>query len=257
LSNKIDYPLVWEKYAPVYDLMSRNNPSYDENIESLIKRLGGWDLGETPRVIDIGAGTGNFIEAFQPFLPAESEIVHLDFNPAMNKIAKKKYDQAGFANVNLVEDYIQRVDFPENHFDLIICIHALYAMHPQTLVLGKMTQWLKPTGKMFLIDLGRKQDWIDWAWYIYRSMIKRQGFYKATKEAINFVQVARQNYLLTKGQEAGAYATHTTEEFELFLESHGLKVEEIGRCYRGYSDVAICSRKKIEKKVELPIVMEA
>lgn len=257
MSNKIDYPLVWEKYAPVYDLMSRNNPSYEENIESLISLLDGWDLGESPKVIDIGAGTGNFIEAVQPVLPAKSEIFHLDFNPAMNKIAKQKYDRAGFANVNLQEDYVQRVEFPENHFDIIICVHALYAMHPQALVLGKMTRWLKPSGKMFLIDLGRKQDWFDWAWYIYRSMIKRSGLYVATREAISFFQVARQNYLLTKGQEAGAYATHTTEEFKRFLESSGLKVEKIGRCYRGYSDVAVCSREVNEKSVEILDVMEA
>ncbi len=237
-----DYPVVWERYAPVYDLMSRNNPSYVENIQSLITELRARQLPPNARVIDVGAGTGNFLESIQPLLSPEAELVHLDFNKAMNDVAIGKYREKSFDNIQVVTEYVQRVDFPTNHFDVIICVHALYAMHPQRLVLEKMKDWLRPNGLLFIIDLGRTQNWSDWAWYIYKSMVRRMGFWKATYEARKFFEVARQNYLLRRGQSDGTYSTRTTEEFQEFLASVGLEIVRIGSCYRGYSDVAICSK---------------
>jgi ubiquinone/menaquinone biosynthesis C-methylase UbiE len=239
--TKSKQAMNWDRYATAYDRMCRNNPSYAENLGHFLEVLDAWDLPAHPRVCDVGAGTGNYVCAMQQKMP-DAHYTHIDSNPTMNAIAQEKYDQAGLTNVEIVTEYVQRLEFPENHFDLIVCVHSLYAMQPQEIILAKLRRWMKPSGHLFMIDFGRKQDVFDWGRYLFSEMRRKQGTIKACLETVRMVNVTLQNRNTTLGQERGEYWTHSTAEFQEALLQAGLKVEHIESCYRGYSDMAICSK---------------
>ena len=230
----------WDQYATTYDRLCEQNPAYQENIDSMVGLIRSSDLGSAPRICDVGAGTGNFITAASALMP-DAQFTHLDCNASMNRIASEKYERNGISNVEIVEEFVQRASFRDHSFDLIICVHALYAMPPQTVILRKLRRWLTPNGLLFVIDIGRKHRVFDWGLYIYKNLIARYGYIRATARLLTYYTATRENLKTAKGQEHGDYWLHTTPEFKETLEKAGLSVLAIDPCYRGASDRAICA----------------
>ncbi len=231
----------WDAYAEHYDQMCKFNPSYQENIEILLRLVDDWPMPDNAKVCDLGAGTGNYILALSEIRP-NVEFFHVDFDEKMNEAALRKYQAGGVDNVHLVTEYVQECEFPDESFDLIMCVNALYAISPQDEILRKAKRWLKPNGRFFLIDFGRKQRTLDWTIYLFRESMKNHQAGEYVRALINSREVLKQNRRTSKGQGTGRYWLHTTSEFGDALESCGLRVEELYACYRGYADLAICSK---------------
>lgn len=231
----------WDAYAKHYDQMCRFNPAYQDNIAILLDRLSAWNLPPNPAVCDLGAGTGNYIVRLSGALPAAS-FTHVDFDRRMISSAMNKYADQGISHVSFVHEEIHNVAFPDQSFDLIICVNALYAFTPQQEVLTEIRKWLKPEGKLFLIDFGRKQRTLDWAIYMLRESIKSRRVGEYARAFLEGREVIRQSQRSTKGQESGRYWLHSTEEFGRCLSEAGFTVEELRPCYRDYADMAVCSR---------------
>ena len=234
-----DVGIDWDAYATQYDLMAKYNPSYHENIKILRSYIGEWNMAPTASICDLGAGTGNYICALAKDAP-QRKYVHVDFDKIMNGIAQAKYEEAGL-NVAIVEEYIQRLEFPPKSFDLILCVNALYAIQPQEAVLHKVRKWLKPGGKFFVIDFGRRARIFDWGWYMLKSVVKEHGILECSRLLANSVEVVRQNRKGSKTQQQGRYWLHSTLEFNRILTNCGFRVEDIRLCYRDYCDLAVCS----------------
>jgi ubiquinone/menaquinone biosynthesis C-methylase UbiE len=231
----------WDAYAQHYDVLCELNPAYHENIDRLIARLQQWDLPAHPRVLDLGAGTGNFILAMAKALPS-AQFCHADFDSRMLALAERKYAQQGVENVRCIKKAAEELDFSESSFDLVVCVNALYAFPKKDLVLSRIRDWLSPSGKLFLIDFGRKQSTLEWTFYIFRESMKSKQIGKYAKALLESREILKQNRRATKGQESGRYWLHSTEEFGATLESVGFKVDELFECYRGYADFAVCSK---------------
>lgn len=231
----------WDAYAEHYDLMCELNPSYQDNLLSLATRLPKWNLPSDARVCDLGAGTGNYIHLLSRLIP-DATFTHVDFDKKMNEVAQQKYQSAEIDEVHVVKDYVQRVEFPKESFDLILCVNALYAISPQVQVLRKIHSWLNPDGKFFVIDFGRKQRVLDWTFYLFRESLKHHRVGTYVKALLEGREVIKQNRRSTKGQITGRYWTHSTEDFGVTLEECGFEVEELFPCYRGYSDLAVCRK---------------
>ncbi|MGE0624474.1 MAG: class I SAM-dependent methyltransferase [Pseudomonadales bacterium] len=231
----------WDAYAEHYDVMCELNPSYQENIDRLVQYLKSWSISQNPAILDLGAGTGNYILALAKQLDGAS-YVHVDFDKKMNELARRKYDQHQLTSVQIRNQYVQDVDFEESSFDVIICINALYAISPQTEVLKNIHTWLKPDGRFFVIDFGRKQNILDWTFYVLRESMKRHRLRRYIKVLKDNRELIKQNRQTTKGQDSGRYWLHTTAEFRDTLKSCGFVVDEVFPCYRGYSDLAVCRK---------------
>lgn len=229
----------WDAYASQYDLLAKHNPSYRENIELLRSFLGSFGLPEHPSVCDIGAGTGNFICALANDLP-EARFVHLDSDPNMNSVAEQKYAAAGIESVDIHSVSALSAEFEPNTFDLIICINALYAIRPPMKVLQQVRSWLKPGGVFFVIDFGRRSNVWDWSSYILGSVFREYGFLACIRLLTNGIETYKQNRRGSKGQAAGVYWLHSTDEFKDALQRAGFSVEHIQTCYRDYCDLAVC-----------------
>lgn len=234
-SHEID----WDTYASKYDLLATINPSYHENIQILRAVVRDLSLPEHPSICDVGAGTGNFICALGQDIPSAS-FFHLDFDPAMNEIAAAKYAAAGITNVEIKCASASEATYPDQSFDLIISVNALYAMRPQREVLRKIRRWLKPTGTFFVIDYGRQVNVLDWTLYMFKHVVQTRGLWAALKLLKGNIENIRQNRKGSQGQAEGVYWLHSTEEFGKALSEAGFLVVTLRECYRGYSDLAVC-----------------
>src|SRR3989344_2615507 len=84
------------------------------------------------RVLDIGASTGTMIDIF-----AEHDYETWGVEPSESaKVAAKK-------GHNIVRCFFEKVDLPENFFDLVIMNHTLEHMDDPTLVLRKVKKILR------------------------------------------------------------------------------------------------------------------
>jgi len=229
----------WSVYALKYDLMCDFIPAYQENISLLLKHLKNWELPRDAAICDLGAGTGNFITAMAKIVP-DAHFTHVDSDPAMSSFAGKKYQRNSVNNVKILNEHVLNLELKENTFDVIILINSLYAMHPQTEVLKKIKTWIKPDGKLFIIDWGRENKVLDWTWYVLKNSVRTHGVTKTISAFIEGAEVIRQNRLGSKGHKSGKFWRHTTQEFAETLENAGFVVEYLDICYRGYSDLAIC-----------------
>jgi len=237
--NLADDEMNWDAYAEHYDVMCAFNPAYQQNIEQLERYIRKWNLPEDAKICDLGAGTGNYIVAMSRLIPNAS-FVHVDFDAKMNVAAQKKYADHGVQDFTIMANYAQHVDFPESQFDLVVCVNALYAICPQKQVLNKVRTWLKPEGRFFVIDFGRRQRTLDWAIYLFRESMKNHRAGDYVKALIESREVFKQNRKSLKGQQTGRYWLHSTSEFGNTLVDSGFEVDELAVCYRGYADLAVC-----------------
>jgi ubiquinone/menaquinone biosynthesis C-methylase UbiE len=231
----------WDAYAEHYDQMCKFNPPYQENIQRLVSYLAEWSLPAKADICDLGAGTGNYILEVAKHLP-DANYVHVDFDSKMNDLAWRKYRDAEVRHVQLVTEYAQECDFPPESFDLLICVNALYAISPQEAVLKNMNSWLKPDGRFFIIDFGRKQRTLEWTLYLFRESLKNNRAGEYVKTLLDAREVLKQNRKSTKGQESGRYWLHSTDAFGKTLSECGYTVDDIYPCYRDYADLAICRK---------------
>jgi len=231
----------WDAYAQHYDLMCDFNSSYQDNISKLIGSLRSWNLRPNATICDLGAGTGNFTLAIAEQIP-DAEFVHVDFDSKMNEMAAKKYELRQVRSVKILPEYAQQIDFSDCSFDLVVCVNALYAISPQKEILRKVHSWLKPGGRFFVIDFGRKQKSIDWAFYLFRESVKKRRIGEYFKAVVEGREVFKQNRRSAKGQESGRYWLHSTSDFGAVLADSGFVVDELHPCYRGYADLAICRK---------------
>lgn len=233
--------IEWDRYALSYDLLASNNPSYQENIDLIQDLLSKLALAEGARVCDIGAGTGNFLTRIAPSYSGV-RFVHLDSSAEMNEVARDKYRSHGVTNVEIVQKSIFEYDIDAGHFDVLLCINALYAMQPQRAALERMHNWLNKDGKLLIIDFGRPTRIVDWARFIIKSTFNKKGFCGVVALVTTGFGSILQNRKGAKGQDNGNYWLHSTDEFGAFLSNVGYQVERLQSCYRGYCDLAVCSK---------------
>ncbi|NBC22549.1 MAG: methyltransferase domain-containing protein [Gammaproteobacteria bacterium] len=231
----------WDAYAEHYDEMCALNPAYTANIDLLLERMASWPLPASPSICDLGAGTGNYILSMAEKYPS-AQFWHVDIDRRMVEVAKQKYAKRSVENLTIVQTDVHDVSFEEESFDVVLCINSLYAFDARELMLKRIRRWLKPDGRLFLIDFGRKQRTLDWTFYIFRESMKAHQLGRYAKALVEARELLKQNRKTTKGQESGRYWLHTTEEFGESLRGAGYKVEELSRCYRNYCDLAVCRK---------------
>jgi len=224
----------WSAYATAYDLLSEHNPEYQllmRDFEAFLKEI------EAPGVIyDIGGGTGNYTEIAARVCP-DSEVHLAEPDAAMIRTAQSKlqaHDNIRFHNLAL-----QDIGAP-NAADLVVCVHALYAMPDQSQRLKDLHRLVRPGGHLYLIDLGRYMDVADWRRYLFSKLKNEHGLKEALKIFWRGRQVAKQNSAIYKAQKKGVYWTHSEAEIAAAVTAAGFQIIRQQPVYRGYSDLLVC-----------------
>jgi len=230
-------PTDWTAYAAAYDLLSEHNPEYQALLQDFDNFLA---TIETPQVIfDIGGGTGNYTEVAARACPDSA--IHL-VEPDAGMIAAAKSKLSGFGNINYDNQSLEKVE-AAGKADLIVCVHALYAMPSQEQRLDDLRRLLRPGGWLYLIDLGRPMNVTDWRSYLFASLKKERGFAGALKVFWRGREIAKQNKNILKAQKSGAYWTHTEAEFAAAVTKAGFEIHRQDTVYRGHSDLVVCQAK--------------
>jgi len=233
------------KYAEAYDVMCAANPAYEQNLSLFRRWIHDIELPRDATICDVGAGTGNYVLEIAARFP-DAEVLHVDSDPVMNRTASRKYRKHRLANVRFQTCSVAEAEVTQSSLDALICVNALYAFgdHPQAL--SKFYSWLKPSGQLFLIDLGRPMKVGDWARYIIGSSLARTGAARTMRAFVRGRKAIGQNRRIRKEQSRGTYWLHSTESFREALITAGFSVELVATCYRDVCDFAICS-KSMEK----------
>ncbi|WP_040650293.1 class I SAM-dependent methyltransferase [Roseovarius sp. 217] len=227
----------WSTYATAYDLLSEHNPEYQallRDFEAFLATI------ETPKVIyDIGGGTGNYTEIAARACPG-SEIHFVEPDAGMIGLARAKL--AAHGNTNYETLALEDIDAPSTA-DLVICVHALYAMPAPEQRLADMRRLLRPGGLLYLIDLGRHMNVADWRSYLFSHLRKEHGLARTLRVFWQGREIAKQNTAIFKAQKTGVYWTHTEAEIASAATAADFEILRQDTVYRGYSDLLVCRAK--------------
>jgi ubiquinone/menaquinone biosynthesis C-methylase UbiE len=133
----------------IADLYSRRGQTYDEGdwhpriAHRLVEHA---HISQGQHVLDIATGTGMVaIEAAQ-LVGFAGRVVGVDISTGMLEQAKRKIEGLGLNNIELVLADAEKLNFPANSFDVVLCSSALIWMADIPKTLRLWHQLLKPGG---------------------------------------------------------------------------------------------------------------
>ncbi|NKX45922.1 class I SAM-dependent methyltransferase [Roseicyclus persicicus] len=224
----------WSAYATAYDLLSEHNPAYQAILRDFEAFLATIDV---PRVIyDVGGGSGNYTRIAAEACP-DSEICLVEPDPGMIRLAQAKL--ARHRHVRYDPRPLEQIE-AQGSADLIVCVHALYAMPDPGQRLDDLRRLLRPGGLLYLVDLGRLMNVTDWRSYLFAHLRREHGLLGALRIFWQGREIARQNQAILKAQKAGVYWTHSADEMAEAVRAAGFEVLRQQTVYRDYSDLLVC-----------------
>lgn len=113
----------------------------DENIQS------------TESVLDIGCGTGQTAAFLEKRF--ECQVTAIDNHPIMVEKAKKRFEHVE-STVKVVEGDVQRLDYADNSFDLILA-ESVIVFTNISKTLNELARVLKSDGRMIIIEMTAEQ----------------------------------------------------------------------------------------------------
>ncbi|NJN50436.1 MAG: class I SAM-dependent methyltransferase [Gammaproteobacteria bacterium] len=247
--NSEGSPVDWYSYARCYDLLCELNPAYSKLIAAFRDFLEARDLNDQSRILDIGGGTGNFFKLGLPDRLRRARLAHLDANGAMLDLARSKYADASL-EVELIHADASQQQFQPRSLDCVVTVNALYAMRHPRRVIRNIHQALKPGGCLFFVNLGRIQNTLDWTLYLLAKNLFRLGPRRTLSILRNEGSViSKANQGIAEAQRNKQYWRHGTAEIGEFLAEVGFRIDELRPCYRGYSDLAICTKPNLLSEI--------
>lgn len=101
-------------------------------------------------MIEVGAGTGNFLSLFSPFA---GRLVACDLTPGMLRVARERNPGMLLAGGDGA-----RLPFADESFDLVTSAHAMHHIPEPVPVLREMRRIAKENGRVLVVDLAAPDD---------------------------------------------------------------------------------------------------
>jgi len=120
---------------------------------SVIDRL---ELDSTSRVLDLACGTGLNFDLLQRSLEGGGQLVGVDHSAKTLALARRKVDQRGWRNVELVEADAATWS-AEAAFDAALCTFAIEIIPPWQEALATMFEAVKPGGRLGFVGFRLSQ----------------------------------------------------------------------------------------------------
>ena len=149
MSEQIKKDTIYSKlfartYDPIMNIMGEKG--LQKKRKQLLSNLNG-------KILEVGAGTGvNF-----PLFPKDAAILACEPSLAMFKKAQAKLEHSNYtAQIKLIHAGLGSPELeshiPEEGFDGIVCTLVLCTIPNATLAMSQMIDWLKPGGKLFIME---------------------------------------------------------------------------------------------------------
>ena len=117
---------------------------FPESAGLLAKSLG---LRGDEHVLDVATGTGNAAMAVADHLP-QGRVTGIDFSAGMLEQARNKAASRQVRNVEFIEQDMQALGFPADHFDAAVCSFGLFFLDDMDAQLARIAATVKPGGKI-------------------------------------------------------------------------------------------------------------
>ena len=111
------------------------------------------------KVLEIGVGPGNTLE----FYPPKTRFTGIDISHAMIAQARKKaahLNSGSRFDLHVID--ASRLDFPDNHFDLVMAAYVITTVQDPHKVCREIHRVVKPGGKIIAVNHTRSQNGSLW-----------------------------------------------------------------------------------------------
>ncbi len=139
-------------YNPLYDLTTGRINRYRKLQLECISRL---KLRDNDRVLCVGVGTGNEISHILKTNPTVN-LTGIDYSEVALAKANQKALSCG-KKITLIHMNAQQIDFPEESFDRVLCVHVMDFLPDQRKTTGEIIRVLKKQGR-FVITYPSKNE---------------------------------------------------------------------------------------------------
>lgn len=235
--------MKWSSYAEMYDFMSWHNSEYQKILREFSLFLDTCMTQRPKRILDLGAGTGNFsIPAALRF--PEAEIWHLEPDAESIALAREKSKALGIHNIRFVQKRAE--DFsPQKKFDFLICVHSLFSIpQPQDTLKRLVSEGLTEGAPVFLCDIGRKLNLDKWHEFMVSQLLHQFGVANTQQIFRDSRAVHQRQKEILKLQGEGVYWLHSHQEFQQAVKKMGLEIQEAKVVYLGDSDLVLARYQK-------------
>ncbi|MFN7934846.1 MAG: class I SAM-dependent methyltransferase [Bryobacteraceae bacterium] len=108
-------------------------------------------------IADVGCGTGYFTRRMAKRTGSGGKVYGVDIQPKMIESLKKNLEKEGITNVEGIVSKADDPMLPAGTIDLILMVDVYHEFGNPQVMLRKMREALKPTGRMVLLEY-RKED---------------------------------------------------------------------------------------------------
>jgi ubiquinone/menaquinone biosynthesis C-methylase UbiE len=168
----------WTNYFKVYDVLNLLIP-YQELLETICNEL---EIKPGEKILEAGCGTGNLAIKIKE---RGGEVIGLDNCKEALEIYKKKDPNAKV----VLADLREKLPFPDNYFDKIVCNNTLYIIpkEEQLNTLKEFYRILKLKGKVVIVNPSKEQK----LFKIYidgiKKNLRKEGLFLTFKKLIRFL----------------------------------------------------------------------
>ena len=144
--------LTWDWLTPVYDFVLRFIMHEQVFKQLLVKQI---DPQPGDKILDLGCGTGTLTLMIRKQQP-DADLIGLDGDEQVLKIARQKSQQAGFTNIQWEKGFATNLPYQDNTFELVascLVIHHLI-LPDKRKAFEEVFRILKPGGSFNIADFG-------------------------------------------------------------------------------------------------------
>ena len=151
---------IWQSAAPAWAVHAEYVDSRGGAVADAMIEAGSVHSGD--RVLELACGPGGVGIAAAPIVGPEGMVVLSDFVPEMTAIAAERAAAAGLANVTTREIDLERIDYPDGAFDVVLCREGLMLTSDQTSAAREARRVLGPGGRAVFTVWGprRRNPWL-------------------------------------------------------------------------------------------------
>ncbi len=149
---KTDYAVIAEKYDEDAD-----RGRFEK--EPIIDRI--LHVRSHIRILDLGCGTGNYIRRQNEHFNRDKSIEWIAADPSAQMLARAKEKEG---DVTYIQSKAEDLDFPDGHFDFIVCNFAFHHFERKELALDKIQRFLREDGFFKLKNIAPERME---AWWVY------------------------------------------------------------------------------------------
>lgn len=221
---------LWDLYASAYDALPRHFRPYQELTTRVVEAV----ESHTPkgRILDAGCGTGNIsLELARRGFAVEA----IDRSREMLKRARAKVNGANSLNLEFRECDIEHdlTLYPENSFDSIVSVHALYTLKSPKHALSEYWRVLKPSGHFILAEPQHPVKIIP----IFKEIYADGGVRNVAELFMSQFWVGACNLVINRKLNNGSFQYWNEEQFRSLLKESSFRIDTIAPAYMANSDL--------------------